>query len=1810
MRQTTRCPVVIFCLAQLLIFATNSMADDPWIVFEGGPGMGAGKHIVLISGDEEYRSEEALPMLAMILSDRFGFRCTVLFAINKETGEIDPNTTDNIPGLKALETADLMFVFTRFRVLPDEQMKYVDAYLQTGKPIIGIRPSVVAFRNNPASKHAKYSSNYRGKDYHSGFGRQVLGATWISHHGRHGQESTLGIPEQQMKDHPIMSGVDTMWGPTDVYTVRSPIPHDGKVLVMGQVLKGMNADAPPSAKVQMPLAWVKHFPTPGGKARVFMSTMGDAQDFLDTNFRRMVINGCFWAVGLEDKIPERTNVKTIVSFNPSPFGFNKFRKGLFPRDYAQTKSDARQADFLLKKGDHICYIGNTLADRMQHFGWLEALVQSRLPEHQLVFRNLGFAADELTIRPRSMNFGTPHSHLTHSQADVVFAFFGYNESFAGEAGLSRFRSDLKQYINETRSQKYNGTTPPRLVLFSPIAHENLHDPNLPDGSDNNLRLSMYTAAIADVARDEGVTFVDLYTPTLKMYTGATKPLTINGIHLNDQGNQRVAEIIEKALFGDAADRDETYLEKLRTAIREKNLRWFNRYRATDGYSSYGQRAYLEFVDGQTNKEVMDQEMLILDAMTSNRDARIWAVAQGRDVKVDDSNIPRPLLVKTNIGGGSKSSNAAKEGSLTYLGGEEAIGKMTVAEGMEVGLFASEEQFPELVNPVQMAVDTDGRMWVAAWHTYPHWDPLKELNDKLLIFPDDDGDGKADRCIVFADGLHNPTGFEFWNGGVLVANAPDILFLKDTDGDDKADVRIRYLHGIDSADTHCNANSFVLGPDGCIYFSEGIFHYTNIETPWGKPLRTKAPMLYRWNPRTGRIANHFHLKPNPHGIAIDAWGNLFATDGTTGQGFYVGYPGKGTPHQLYPKRVRPVAGLGLMSGTHFPESNRGNLLICNTIGFLGILQHKFITEGADIRSEEVEPIVVSSDGNFRPVDVEIGADGALYFLDWHNAIIGHMQHNLRDPSRDHAHGRVYRVTNTSRSLLKPEKMKGKPIEQLLGFLESAEDTVRYRARIELSGRDSNRVLAAAAKWANSFDSNNRDHAHHLLEALWLHEQHNAIDESLLKRVLESPHPRARAAAVRVLGHWGDRVGDGLALLRQAARDPEGIVRAEAVVAAASFEGLRAAEVVFIAQSRPLDDQLKYSITQTQTVLDKYWQQALKEGKTLSPEGQTFVLQHASGKDLVLLPRTEKVCRVLLTRDAIPQQDRADALIRLAEFTGQTKAEILLDQITRQTQERSATLSNLAGLLCTLPAPELKNVEKRLVAIVGQDGDSGLREAAIAALIETGNLPQTVFEMAAIDQRGVLAYLNSVPLVPDAYRRSAMYDSIQQLLLKTPEHPKPAEIEIVDAVVRALKHVPNHDAEIFSDLATLIKNGSAQSATTIEVLRGIPQEYWPVDKVRPLAENLVAYLRTIVPRKRNAAPAVAVFDLASRLASALPAESAAAIRKQLDALAVQVIEIGTVPHRMIYDKQRIAVQAGRLVEFRFSNSDQMPHNLAIVEPGTLEEVGLLAEATGSEHDAAKRHYIPKSDKVLISSTLLHSGKNQTLFFKVPTEIGVYSFVCTYPGHWRRMNGAMYVVDDLKAYEADPSTYVDKYPLPVRDELLKYIGRDTEWKLADLAPFVQSISHHRSFDVGESVFKAANCVACHQMHGQGIQFGPDLMKLDTKKFTPEQILRTMIEPSSEINEDFQAHSFLLFSGKVVSGLIVKETDTIVKIIVDPRAKTEPVTIDKNDIEDRYKSGVSTMPEGLLNKLTREEILDLIAYVFSKGDKSHELFQTKHQH
>jgi hypothetical protein len=323
---------------------------------------------------------------------------------------------------------------------------------------------------------------------------------------------------------------------------------------------------------------------------------------------------------------------------------------------------------------------------------------------------------------------------------VVFAFFGYNESFAGEEGLPKFEKDLDSFLKETLSKKYDGKNNPRIVLFSPIAHENIKDPNLPDGIANNKRIDLYTKAMAKVAAANKVFFVDLFTTTLNLYSVSEKPLTINGIHLNEFGDKLVAQIIEKQLFQNDVQKNPIFLDKLRASVLEKDFHWFNRYRTVDGYSIYGGRADLRFVAGQTNRVVMAREMQILDEITANRDKKISAAANGKVLPNDDSNTAPFLEVVTNKPG------PLPGGKHIFLDGKDAISKMTIGQGLKVELVASEKEFPDLAKPVQMAFDPKGRLWVAVMPSYPHWKP-KEVHWKCH-FSEENGDGKVFPRLIF------------------------------------------------------------------------------------------------------------------------------------------------------------------------------------------------------------------------------------------------------------------------------------------------------------------------------------------------------------------------------------------------------------------------------------------------------------------------------------------------------------------------------------------------------------------------------------------------------------------------------------------------------------------------------------------------------------------------------------------------------------------------------------------------------------------------------------------------------------------------------------------------------------------------------------------------------------------------------------------------------------------------------------------------------------------------------------------------------
>lgn len=852
----------------------------------------------------------------------------------------------------------------------------------------------------------------------------------------------------------------------------------------------------------------------------------------------------------------------------------------------------------IHKDDHLILVGNNLGSRMLNFGHFETEMHLRYPDSTLFIRNMCDGGNTPGFRPHSGrvspwafpgaeqfqtelannsgsqgHFETPDEWITRLEADIIVAFFGYSESFQGEAGLENFKAELTAFVQHTLGQKYNGETPPALALVSPIAFEDLSDlQDLPDGIQENKNLELYTQAMQEVADSHQVLFVDAFHPTRQWYQEYEEPLTIDGFQLTDDGYEIFGPFLADQLFGKQRrnPQAEEHRDEIHAAVMEKNWMWHNDYKIPNGVHVFGRR-YNPF--GPDNYPA---ELAKIREMTALRDQAIWKAAQGETMNLkqaDQQTSPLPP-VETNY----KVSN--KNGNPEYLYGQDALDKFTLPPGYQIELFASEKEFPDLANPVQLSFDNQGRLWVSVMPSYPHYKPGDtKPNDKLLILEDTDGDGKADKQTVFLDGLHLPTGFEFAPEGVYVAQGTNLMLYTDTDGDDHADKSQIVLSGFDDHDSHHVISAFTADPSGAIFMGEGVFLHTNVETPYGTVRGTNGG-FYRYNPQRRRLERTAQLPiPNPWGIALDKWGQPFFAE-TSGPDIRWMTPGTiksrygvGT-HKSFSlveeeHRVRPTSGLEFVHSRHFPEEVQGDMLVNNTIGFLGTKQHALVDDGTGYALRFRQNLVQSSDKNFRPVDMEFAPDGSLYLVDWHNVLIGHMQHNARDPLRDHQHGRIYRITYPALPLVQPAPVAGASIDQLLENLKLPEYRTRYRTRRELRGRDASEVLHGLRKWVDNLDRQDPDYERHLLEGLWVSWGLNSIEPTLLKRTLKAEDFRVRAGAVRTLRYVGHQVPEQADLLLQAARDEHGRVRLEAIAAASWLEKEAGLPILAEAAKMPLD-----------------------------------------------------------------------------------------------------------------------------------------------------------------------------------------------------------------------------------------------------------------------------------------------------------------------------------------------------------------------------------------------------------------------------------------------------------------------------------------------------------------------------------------------------------------------------------------------------------------------------------------------------------------
>jgi putative heme-binding domain-containing protein len=550
----------------------------------------------------------------------------------------------------------------------------------------------------------------------------------------------------------------------------------------------------------------------------------------------------------------------------------------------------------------------------------------------------------------------------------------------------------------------------------------------------------------------------------------------------------------------------------------------------------------------------------------------------------------------------------------------------LSPGYRVNLFADEHD--GIANPVCMNWDPAGRLWVLCTLAYPQAKPLDHSNDRLLILEDTSGDGRADQTIVFADGLDMPTGFALGDGGAYIGEGNDLIHVKDTDGDDKADTHRVVLTGFGTGDTHQNINSFTWSPGGELLFCQGLHAFSRVETPWGIS-RLDEHGSWRLRPKTLQLHAYRRTSGggNPWGMAFGTWGEPFIKSNGPGISellpslVQVGYTASywGGEMKIGQTRIKSMI-LEWAESPHLPEAIHGDLLVAGYFAHV-IDRFKWDVDGSGHRLENMPPLIRSSHRAFRPVDIRIGPDGAIYIADWFNPIIGHYQASLRHPDRDKTHGRVWRVTATGRPLAKAPVLSTLDAPGLCRHLASSWRYVRYQAKRCLADLPAGEVIPALSTWIDQLDAEDPDLEHHLFEALGVFESQEVINRPLLERLLQAKDYRARAYATRVVGRWGDRLEAPLRLLDQCIVDEHPRVRLEAIVACSDIRSAESMVVAAKASSQPLDRFARYALTKTSHALAPHWRPALAKGGIHfeQPEHLGFVLRAYGGKDVVAAVR---------------------------------------------------------------------------------------------------------------------------------------------------------------------------------------------------------------------------------------------------------------------------------------------------------------------------------------------------------------------------------------------------------------------------------------------------------------------------------------------------------------------------------------------------------------------------------------------------------------
>lgn len=816
----------------------------------------------------------------------------------------------------------------------------------------------------------------------------------------------------------------------------------------------------------------------------------------------------------------------------------------------------------LRKGDGILFYGGGLVERLLESGDLEAHLQLALPDKQLRVRSLAWTGDEVGYRLR------PEGYVEHLKtllaawpARVVVLGYGMSESFAGATGLPAFRAQYQVYLREI-TRLHPGA---KLVLLSPLAVEERSAPN---AAERNPEVALYAQAVADLAREHGADFIDLFAASRAAYARSAQPLTVHGLHLNADGARVMGGVVARALLGGAAPGtiESPRLAEVARAAALKHGYVAELVRPKNGALYYGVRKRPE----ENAAELPRYHQLVAQAEGIVHDLAAHPAKRFADY-------PAPSLPPLPEG---KTTTYRFPGG-TVRAPVEMQQDLVVADGYAVNLFASEEQFPDLRNPVQMSFDARGRLWVVTMPSFPHTIPGETPRDKILVLEDTDRDGKADTCTVFADGFDALDGVAFHERGVIVSAQPRLLVLNDTDGDGRADRRTELLRGIDVTDSH-HGGMVASDPIGHLMFSDGVFHRSQFETPFGV-VRGIDSTTYRFNPATGRITTEWQsMTPNPWKVSFDRYGNIFQRYG--GGHVLEGVPLTWTPLGVYHAYGNATvlnyakgSALSVISSPNFPDALQQGVASASLLGNYIVSLSAVKADGGPLVAADRLDVLSSKNSTFRPVDVEFGFDGALYVSDFSSLIIGHAQHAMRDPQWNHVRGRIWRVVHTAKPVVKTwPKIEGAATGELLALLGHPQNIVRHHARIQLRKMGAVAVpaveawVAAQARTQPGFDQAQ-------LEASWVLAAAGKVQPGWISNLAASADPLMRAAAAQLVRLTVDRLPDAVSRLTQAAGDPHPRVRMAAINAVAHLRPTRPAFDAIVAHLHPSEPAVQQMLT---------------------------------------------------------------------------------------------------------------------------------------------------------------------------------------------------------------------------------------------------------------------------------------------------------------------------------------------------------------------------------------------------------------------------------------------------------------------------------------------------------------------------------------------------------------------------------------------------------------------------------------------------------